>query len=138
MHNSEIVEFTEQYCAAFRPGNASEMAKFFQYPTTLIANGTSTQISNADDLCSTIAINLSALEDAGFRYSEIQELSINVLADDIALVSARYKRFKSDKQVLEEIAATYTLVKRAELGWGIAVTIVHDADKIVGRNDAAK
>ena len=131
VHNSEIIEFTEQYCAAFRPGNSGGMVKYFHYPTTLIANGTSTQVSNANDLCSALAVNLSALEDAGFQYSEIQELNIHVLADNVALVSARYKRFKSNNQVLEEIAATYTLIREVELGWRIAVTIIHDADKLV-------
>lgn len=58
---------------------------------------------------------------------------IHNLADDLAIVSARYNRFKSNESVLEEISAIYTLLKDDGLGWKIVAIITHDADKLIGK-----
>jgi len=129
--DSDVSAFIEEYCDAFRPGNSDEMAKYFYYPNTLIMNGTSTVVASPEKLRSLMAAGLSELEANGFLCSKLQELNVHKLAADIVIVSARFKRLKANDQVLEEIAATYTLLHGSNSGWTIAVTVVHDIDKLL-------
>ena len=131
MKNSEISKFIHEYCDAFRPDNFNKMEKYFHFPMSLLARGMSLQFANFDEFAIILNAMLSDLAAKGFSYSKIQTLYIHRLADDIAIVSASYKRFNTDGSVLEAIAATYTLRKDAKSAWGIVAIISHEVDKVI-------
>lgn len=130
----EVRKFMHDYCDSFRPGNADAMADFFYYPATMLTNGMCLQINSPDELTSILASGLQSLEAVGFAKSESREMHVHILADDVATVSGRYNRLKSDGSLLEKIAATYTLFKVPDLGWRIVLLVIHDIDKIIRKN----
>lgn len=125
----------QAYCQAFWPGNAEAMPAFFHFPATLMASGMRLSVNSPDELVQMLSVGLSDLAAAGFAHSEIQVLHEHRLADDLALVSARYHRQRADGSVLEEIAASYTLHRDAERGWGIVQIITHDPSRLIVAND---
>lgn len=131
MSESEVSAFMHEYCRAFRPGNASAMPRYFHFPASLMASGLRLSINAPDELVQMLSVGLSDLAAAGFSHSEIQDIHVHELADDIALVSARYHRLKADDRLLEEIAASYTLYREADSGWGIVAIVTHDPDRVI-------
>jgi ketosteroid isomerase-like protein len=134
MQHAEIREFIHRYCEAFRPGNIEAVAQYFHYPTILLSDGMSIPLLDAKALSAALGVALSALADNGFAYSQPQQLHIHGLTNETAIVSARYNRCRADGSLLEEIAATYTLLKTAEQGWKIVTIITHDRDNLISAN----
>ena len=131
MSRSVIESFMHDYCRAFRPDNAAAMPGYFHFPASLMTSGLRLPINAPDELVQMLSVSLSDLAAAGFSRSEIQDIHVHELADDIALVSARYHRLRADGSVLEEIAASYTLFHEAESGWGIVAIITHDPARVI-------
>ena len=131
MSDDSIVAFMQRYCRAFRPGNASAMPAFFHFPASLMASGLRLTLNSPEELVQMLSVSLDDLAAAGFAHSEIQAIHVHELAEDIALVSARYHRLRADDSVLEEIAASYTLCRESEGDWGIVAIITHDPSRII-------
>jgi hypothetical protein len=131
MNTSNISVMLEKYCAAFRPGNAKSIAQFYHCPATVFANGMMITLSNRADIENLLSAGLNALESRDFSHSNITSMHIHPFSDEVVLVSASFSRLSTKGDVLENIAATYTLFNAPEAGWEIATLIAHNTDQLI-------
>jgi hypothetical protein len=73
---------------------------------------------------------MASLKARDFSRSEITNMRVSQMSDDIAFVSVSRVRYKTDGKELERLGETYTLQKM-EAAWKIVTAIIHDADVIL-------
>jgi hypothetical protein len=73
---------------------------------------------------------MASLKARDFSRSEITNMRVSQMSDDIAFVSVSRVRYKTDGKELERLGETYTLQKM-EAAWKIVTVIIHDADVIL-------
>ncbi len=128
-----ISTFIEHYCATFRPGNAAAAVSYFHFPVIIVAGGSKLHFSKVDELKAMFDNGLGALQESGFSHSTVGEMHIHRLTDTVAIVSAAFTRWHEDGSVLENIAATYTLLAESGEDWKITALIAHDSSGLIGR-----
>jgi ketosteroid isomerase-like protein len=131
MNTSNISAMLEKYCAAFRPCNAKSIAQFYHCPATVFSNGIMITLTSRADIENMLSAGLSALESRDFSQSIITSMHIHPFSDDVVLLSASFSRLSTKGDVLENIAATYTLFNAPEAGWKIATLIAHNTDRLI-------
>ena len=67
----------------------------------------------------------------GYGRSELGMLHVKQLSATAALASGVAVRYRADGQELERVGVSYVLHKADDDRWKIAVTVVHDTDKVV-------
>jgi hypothetical protein len=75
---------------------------------------------------------MEGLKARSYARSELTDLHVHQMSENIALVSVSRVRYTTDGQELERLGETYTL-RKTEDGWQIAVAMIHDPDTILRR-----
>jgi hypothetical protein len=65
-----------------------------------------------------------------FSRSEITDMRVSQMSDDVAFVSVSRVRYKTDGRELERLGETYTLQKM-DGAWKIGAATIHDPDVIL-------
>lgn len=128
MSHSVISKVIENYCASFRPGNASAVLPFCHCPLTVFTHDTFMSLSEPCEIEALFSDALNTLTSQQFSHSTINHMHTQHLNKSTALVTAEFTRIKNDGSILEVISATYTLHSIQEGNWKIAAIIVHDTE----------
>lgn len=122
-----------EYGETFKTLNPLKVLAYYHFPAILIENGSKPRTLPLWPFGWLVGLVLFSILMLELRYkqfqrSDITQLSIQQLSDDLALVSGRSTRFKRDNSELERFGFTYTMRKTPQ-GWKIIVGTIHDADK---------
>lgn len=131
MSTSDVKTLVTDYCDAFRPGNIHKLTNFFHFPVNFVMTGIRIQIACEEEFVSIVGGVISQLEIKGFKYSKVGDIYVSELAKGVAIVSARFERYKNNEELLEEVGATYSLFEDKENGWRIISVMSHPAENIL-------
>lgn len=125
--SNDLRQFIDQYCASFTPGNAAAMPAFYHLPVTMIFADTLLVLSGAEELAAAFEQMLLPLAARGFKASRAERMAVTQLGENTFSVIASFSRYHQDGSVLEQVGASYTVL-RGKNGYKIAMVVAHDAD----------
>jgi hypothetical protein len=73
---------------------------------------------------------MESLKARGFSRSEVADMRVNQMSENIALVSVRRIRYKTDGSELERLGETYTF-RKIDNDWKVLAAMVHDPEVIL-------
>lgn len=122
-----------EYGETFKTLNPLKVLAYYQFPAILIENGSKPRTLPFWPFGWLVGLVLFSvlmleLRRDQFQRSDITQLSVQQLSDDLALVSGRATRFKKDDTELKRFGFTYTM-RKSQQGWKIIVGTIHDVDK---------
>lgn len=127
---TNLNDFLLEYCAAFRPGNIPEVAKYYHLPVTMIFGGQVAILTSEQQVIDTLQTIMDKLINSDFHRSRLDLCHIHELTKNTALLSASFSRLNTDDEILEQIGATYTVIKIEE-GYKIAVLVAHETQTVI-------
>lgn len=125
-----IVETFRNYVQTFQSLEASAVVPYCQLPCLFISNQGVRVIANTGELQAFIAGLMESLKARGFSRSELADMRVNQMSENIALVSVRRIRYKTDGSELERLGETYTF-RKIDNDWKVLAAMVHDPDVIL-------
>jgi hypothetical protein len=125
---SDVIQFLEDYYAAFSRLNFPAFLPYFHEPSMLIGPHGIVAAPTHADVAAAFAPAIESLQTQGFGRSELSVRLSKMLSATAALVTGVAIRYKADGQELERVGVTYVLHK-TDAGWKIAVLVLHDADE---------
>jgi ketosteroid isomerase-like protein len=129
----ELEAFYKSYAAAFNSKDVSAISERFVCPCALITGHGLNLCVTESDLQHLLRRYLGDLKEHGWTHSEVGQIKIWPMADDLAMVLADGTRYKVDGSVLEPVRACYT-VRRDPKNWKI-VTVSEVAPPFLGPGD---
>ena len=105
------------------------MVPYCQLPCLFISNQGVRVIANTGELQAFIGL-MESLKARGFSRSEVPDMRVNQMSENIALVSVRRIRYKTDGSELERLGETYTF-RKIDNDWKVLAAMVHDPDVIL-------
>ena len=130
---TELEAFYKSYGAAFNGKNVSTISECFACPCALITGHGLNQCSTENDLQRLLGRYLADLKERGWTHSEMGQLKIWPMAEDMAMVVADATRCKADGSMLEPVRSCYTVCRGAK-SWKI-VTISEVEPSFLGPGD---
>jgi ketosteroid isomerase-like protein len=133
----ELEAFYQSYIAAFNREDIDAFTESFAYPYAWISgrHGLS-QCATEGDHQRSFGKIMADLKERGWVRSNIDQLKVWALAEDLAMILADVTRHKADGSVLERVRACYT-VRRDAKGWKI-VTLSEVRPPFLGPGDIAR
>jgi ketosteroid isomerase-like protein len=133
----ELEAFYQSYIAAFNREDIDAFTESFAYPYAWISgrHGLS-QCATEGDHQRSFGKIMADLKERGWVRSNIDQLKVWALAEDLAMILADVTRHKADGSVLERVRACYT-VRRDAKGWKI-VTLSEVRPPFLGPGDVAR
>jgi ketosteroid isomerase-like protein len=133
----ELEAFYQSYIAAFNREDIDAFTQSFAYPYAWISgrHGLS-QCATEGDHQRSFGKIMADLKERGWVRSNIDQLKVWALAEDLAMILADVTRHKADGSVLERVRACYT-VRRDAKGWKI-VTLSEVRPPFLGPGDIAR
>jgi ketosteroid isomerase-like protein len=133
----ELEAFYQSYIAAFNREDIDAFTESFAYPYAWISgrHGLS-QCATEGDHQRSFGKIMADLKERGWVRSNIDQLKVWALAEDLAMILADVTRHKADGSVLERVRACYT-VQRDAKGWKI-VTLSEVRPPFLGPGDIAR
>ena len=125
-----IVETFRNYVQSFQSLEPRALVPYFQLPCLFISDQGVRVMANAGELQAFIAQLMENLKGRGFARSEVADMRVSRMSENIALVSVRRIRHKVDGSELERLGETYTL-RKIDDGWKLSAAMVHDPDVIL-------
>lgn len=125
--------FYKSYAAAFNSKDVGAISECFACPSALITGHGLNWCATESDLQHLLGRYLADLKERGWTRSEMGQLKIWPMAEDLATVVADGTRYKADGSMLEPVRACYT-VRRDANNWKI-VTISEVAPPFLGPGD---
>jgi hypothetical protein len=129
----ELEAFYESYAAAFNGKNVSAISECFACPCALITGHGLNQCSTENELQHLLGRILANLKERGWTHSEMGQLTIWPMAEDMAMVVADATRCKADGSMLEPVRSCYTVCRGAK-SWKI-VTVSEVDPSFLGPGD---
>jgi hypothetical protein len=130
----ELEAFYKSYAAAFSREDVVAISKSFGCPCSWISGQQGLgQLATESDIQRMLGNFLSDLKERGWVRSELDQLKIWPLAEDLAMLLGDVTRYKADGSVLEQVRGWYT-VRRDTKNWKI-VTISELAPPFLGPGD---
>ena len=117
------------YYRAFSTLEVQAVLPYFHEPSMLISPQGVFATPTFAAIASVFTIVMEGLRTKEFGRSELSVGYVKSLSASEILVTGVAIRYKRDGQELERAGVTYVLHK-TEMGWKIAVIIMHDADEI--------
>ena len=125
-----IVQAFRNYVQAFQSLEARAPVPYCQLPCLFISDQGVRVMANAGELQAFIAGLMDSLKARGFSRSEVADMRVNQMSENIALVSVRRIRYKTDGSELERLGETYTF-RKIDNDWKVLAAMVHDPDVIL-------
>jgi ketosteroid isomerase-like protein len=129
----ELEAFYKSYAAAFNSKDVRAISDRFSCPCALITGHGLNQCSTESDFQHLLGRYLADLKQRGWTRSEMGQLKIWPMADDLAMVLADGTRYKADGSLLEPVRSCY-MVRRDAKSWKI-VTISEVEPPFLGPGD---
>jgi hypothetical protein len=129
----EVEAFYKSYTAAFIGKDVKAISECFACPGALVTGHGLAQWATESDLQQLLGRYLADLKDRGWTRSEMGQLKIWPMAEDLAMVLADGTRYKADGSILEPVRNCYT-VRRDANNWKI-VTVSEVAPSFLGPGD---
>ena len=127
----EVEAFMYQFYSVFTPdilndANAFDaLVEHYFLPLTILEDGTVVSLRE-DDIREKLKLGIKANADQGWVSTRSDYTEVAVLNDKLALVTRGYTRLKTDSSVLDEGAATYTVIKK-DGRWLVTFVVMHGA-----------
>ena len=96
----------------------------FDVPMVLIAPTGTMAFATHADAAAFFAPQWDALRAAGFHETVAGDVSVQRLADDVALVDAHFTRRRADGSEMEQLDALYVCRRKGD-GWRVAALVRH-------------
>ena len=125
-----IVQAFRNYVQAFQSLEARAPVPYCQLPCLFISDQGVRVMANAGELQAFIAGLMESLKARGFSRSEVADMRVNQMSENIALVSVRRIRYKTDGSELERLGETYTF-RKIDNDWKVLAAMVQDPDVIL-------
>ena len=122
---SEVLETFNQYGKAFSILKPRALLPFYSYPSMLISYDKSVVMKNRLEGWLVFTKLISDLRRQKYDRSEIRDLKVKFLSDDLAIITGAATRYRIDDRELESFDFTYTMRKVSDR-WKIIVGIIHD------------
>jgi hypothetical protein len=125
---TDLIERTYRaYFTVFQMGDPRAITPYFHLPSLFMSTSGVHALTNLRDAEQFFDRLIYGLRTRGYARSVLSEVKIKQLTEDIALVNARGERFKRDGELLERIAALYTM-RKADGTWRIASATMYDPE----------
>jgi hypothetical protein len=125
---SDVIQVLTDYYTVFSTLDVQSFLPFFHEPSLLVGPQGIIAAPTHAVLATAFAPTLKGLRARSFGRSEFSVRLSKTLSATAALVTGVAIRYKADGQELERVGATYVLHKH-DVGWKIAVVVLHDADE---------
>jgi ketosteroid isomerase-like protein len=120
----EIRDTYTEYLAAFHTLEAEAVAPFFDPPSLFVAEGSSVQLTNREEVVRFFRDLIERLKTRNYAHSEVSDLSVDRLSESLATARGLAIRFARDGRELERLGAAYTLRKTSE-GWKFVTAVAY-------------
>jgi hypothetical protein len=115
------------YFSAYHHGDSRDYAAQWTYPAGLYADGRWLTVPDAATMARNNDEYARVQREAGAVGGEILQLEATAIGPDAALVRGRFARLRGDGSRLDEVAASYLVVRLAGLegaeAWKVAVCL---------------
>tara|TARA_B100001996_G_C18652693_1_gene590033 strand:+ start:886 stop:1323 length:438 start_codon:yes stop_codon:yes gene_type:complete len=108
IEKQDIIDIMDKYNKSFGEANYSELITYFDYPTSFNLQD-KTIIANNRFKLKLIYKKLRGTLPDYYSYSKWDNISIELLDDRVAIVSAEFSRYKNDNSVFYSSAGKYYL-----------------------------
>ncbi len=133
----ELEAFYQSYIAAFNREDIDAFTESFAYPYAWISGRHGlNQCATEGDHQRSFGKIMADLKERGWVRSNIDQLKVWAMAEDLAMILADVTRRKADGSVLERVRACYT-VRRDAKGWKI-VTLSEVRPPFLGPGDVTR
>jgi hypothetical protein len=133
----ELEAFYKSYGAAFVTEDAAAISKSFGCPVAWISGQQGLdQFATESDIRRMLGKFLTDLKERGWVRSEVDQLKIWPLAEDLAMLLGDVTRYMADGSVLERVRGWY-IVRRDTAGWKI-ITLSEVKPPFLGPGDLAR
>lgn len=121
-------ERIRSYFFAYHHGDSHDYAAQWTYPAGLFAEGRWIMVPDAATMARSNDEYARAQREAGAVDGEILQLDASAIGPDAALVRGRFARLRADGSRLDEVAASYLVVRLAGLegaaAWKVATCLM--------------
>jgi ketosteroid isomerase-like protein len=108
--------FYKSYAAAFNSKDVSAISECFACPCALITGHGLNQCATESELQQLLERYLADLTERGWTRSEVGQIKIWPMAEDLAMVLADGTRHKADGSMLEPVRSCYTVRRTRRIG----------------------
>jgi ketosteroid isomerase-like protein len=129
----ELEAFYVSYAAAFNSKDVTTISECFACPCALITGEGLNQCATERDVQRLLEEFLAGLKERGWTRSEMGQLKIWPMSEDLAMVVVDATRHKADGAILEPVRSCY-IVRRDANHWKI-VTIAEVNPMFLGPGD---
>lgn len=130
----EVEALYKSYGAAFNGRDASAISECFACPCALVTGEQGLiQFASTGELRGMLGKLLADLKERGWTRSEMDQIKVWPIADDLVMVLADATRYKADGSVLESVRACY-MVRCDGKNWKI-VTVSEVQPPFLGPGD---
>lgn len=112
------------YVDAFQTLNPDAALPYCHVPCMFLSPQGVQVMATATEVHALFTRVMTGLKARGYTRSEITDLHVQQMSEDIAFLSVSRVRYKTDGQELERLGETYTVRKTAD-GWKIVVATMH-------------
>jgi ketosteroid isomerase-like protein len=125
-----IAQTFSNYIQSFQTLDSDTTLPYFHVPCLFIPPQGVRTLATTADVKALLTQVMDALKARSFARSELTDLHVKQMSENVALVSVSRIRYATDGRELERLGETYTL-RRTEDGWKIAVAMIHDPDTVL-------
>lgn len=122
-----VVRAYKEYFAAFQTLDPRAVVPYYHVPCLSISAAGVSVMNTPGDVEASFARMMERLKKLGYGRSEFSDIRATMLSEDLAQLSIRGARFKSDGELLEPLGVTYTL-RKTHAGWKVVVLMQHNPD----------
>ena len=97
----------------------------FDEPMVLITAGGTMTFPTHADAAAFFTPQWEALRAAGFHETVAGAVTVQELADEVALVDAHFTRRRADGSEMEQLDALYVCRRKGDDGWAVAALVRH-------------
>jgi hypothetical protein len=129
-NEAAVTQVLADYYSAFSTLEVQAILPYFHQPAFLIGPAGVFAVPSSAALTSIFAPAMEDLRARGYGRSELSLQQVNLLSATAGLASGVARRYKRDGQELERVGVTY-LLHKSDMGWKIAVLVLHDTGEVV-------
>ena len=133
VEKENIVRMYKDYVRAFQTLEASAVLPFYHVPFMSVSSREVRVLASPAEIENSFARNMEYLKKRNYTRTEIIDLDVRQMSQDLALVGVGLERYTADGEQLQPgtiYAYTYTL-RKVDDHWKIVVAMAHDPETIV-------
>lgn len=125
-----VAQIFQNYVDSFQTLRPLNVTPYCDVPCLFISAQGVYSMGDAKALAVVIGRLMESLKSRGFLRSELTDVHVNQMSDNIAVVSARRIRYRQNGHELERMGETYTF-RKVDGDWKIVTAVTHDADRLL-------